>query len=100
MPERFRKIAAGAAIALGLAHLIYGVLAFKALTPEHLWFAGAGIAMICVGQSSWRAPAYIQAGVVTAYLLVMVSIMPLPQIFLGVAIFMTLAIPNISRRKV
>ena len=100
MSDLIRKIAAVAAITLGLTHLIYGAFAYKAITPEHIWFAGAGIAMICVGLSNWRAPARIQAAIMTAYLVVMVSIMPLPQIFLGLVIFITLAIPNLSKRKV
>ena len=92
MPDRIRKIAAGAGIALGAAHLIYGALAFKALTPEHIWFAGAGIAMICVGISSWRAPARIEAVIMTLYLAIMASLMPLPQVFLGLGIFAVLTV--------
>ena len=98
MPERIRKIAAIAAILLGTAHLIFGVLAFKALTPEHIWFAGAGVAMVCVGISSWRAPARLEAALMTLYLIIMVSLMPLPQVFLGLAIFITLAVT--SRNKI
>ena len=100
MAETIRKMTAVAGIALGAAHLIYGALAFKALTPEHIWFAGAGIAMICVGLSSWRAPARIEAVIMSLYLAIMASLMPLPQVFLGLAIFMILALPNLSRRKV
>lgn len=100
MPERIRKIAAAAGVLLGAAHLIYGALAYKALTPEHVWFAGAGIAMVCVGLSAWRAPARIEAAVMTAYLLFMVSLMPLPQVFVGLAIFITLTLPSPTRRKV
>ena len=100
MPDLVRKIAAGAAISLGCAHLIFGMIAFEVLTPEHVWFAGAGIAMVCVGLSNWRAPAKIEAAIMTAYLAVMVSLMPLPQVFIGLAIFITLAMPNLSRRRV
>lgn len=104
MPDLVRKIAAGAAITLGCAHLLYGVLAFKALTPDHIWFAGAGIAMICVGLSNWRRPSRIEAAVVTVYLAIMVSVMPLPQVFVGLVIFITLMLPtrrpNLSRRRV
>ena len=104
MPDYVRKIAAGAGIILGLAHLLYGALAFKALTPEHIWFAGAGIAMICVSLSNWRAPARIEAVIMMAYLAVMVSLIPLPQVFIGLAIFIILVLPtrrpNLSRHKV
>jgi len=100
MPERIRKIAAMAAIFLGVAHLIYGVLAFKSLTPEHVWFAGAGVAMICVGLSNSRGPARIQTFTMTVYLIVMASLMPLPQVFLGLAIFLTLTATGFARRKV
>jgi hypothetical protein len=56
--------------------------------------SGSRIAMICVGLSSWRAPAHIEAGVVTAYLLVIVDILPLPQIFPGAS-----DIHNLGRSK-
>ena len=92
MRNRIRKIAAGAAIALGIAHLIYGFIAFKGLTPDHIWFAGAGIAMICVGLANWQRPAQIQNMLMTAYMIPMAIILPLPQVFLGLAIFMTLII--------
>ena len=92
MRNRIRKIAAGAAIALGIAHLIYGFIAFKGLTPDHIWFAGAGIAMICVGLVNWQRPAQIQNMLITAYMIPMAIILPLPQVFLGLAIFMTLII--------
>lgn len=100
MLERIHKIAAGAAIALGVTHLVYGALAFKGLTPEHVWFAGAGIAMVCVGMSSWRAPARVEAVMMVIYLAIMAGIMPLPQVFLGLAIFLTLAATSFARRKV
>ena len=100
MPERMRKIAAIAACLLGSAHLIYGVLAYKSLTPEHIWFAGAGIAMICVGLSNLRAPARVEAAIMTAYCAVMASQMPLPQVFVGLAIFLILTLPDRVRRKV
>jgi len=90
MRNRIRKIAAGAAIALGTVHLIYGIVVFKSLTPDHIWFAGAGVAMICVGLSNWRAPAQIQTAVMIAYMVPMAIVLPLPQVFLGLAIFMTL----------
>lgn len=100
MSERVRKISAIAAILLGITHLIYGVLAFKALTPEHVWFAGAGVAMICVGLSNWRGPARIETLIMIVYLIVMASVLPLPQVFLGLAIFLTLIAAGFSRRKV
>ena len=91
MRNRIRKIAAAAAIALGTAHLIYGVLIFKALTPEHIWFAGAGVAMICVGLSNLQTAARLQSIVMVGYLIPMAVILPLPQVFLGVVIFVVLA---------
>lgn len=100
MLDRIRKIAAGAGVALGVTHLIYGILAFKALTPEHVWFAGAGIAMIVVGVSGWRAPVRIEAVVMVVYVAIMASLMPLPQVFLGLLIFITLAVTSWARRKV
>lgn len=100
MPERFRKIVAFAACLLGGAHLIYGALAFKALTPDHIWFAGAGVAMICVGLSNWRAPARLQAAIMVVYCALMVSQIPLPQVFIGLAIFIILSLPEHARRKV
>ena len=100
MPERMRKIAAIAACLLGSAHLIYGVLAYKALTPEHIWFAGAGIAMICVGLSNLRASARVEAAIMTAYCAVMASQIPLLQVFVGLAIFIILALPNRAKRIV
>ena len=100
MREHIHRIAAGAAIALGMAHLLYGILVFKALTVEHIWFAGAGVAMVCVGLTSWRGPARLEAIIMTAYLGVMVIRLPLPQVFLGVAIFLTLIVTGRSMRKV
>ena len=90
MRNRIRKIAAGAAIALGTVHLIFGLVVYRALTPEHIWFAGAGVAMICVGFANWQAPAKIQSMIMIAYLIPMAIILPLPQVFLGLAIFITL----------
>ena len=100
MPERIRKIIAMATCLLGSAHLIYGALAFKALTPEHIWFAGAGVAMICVGLSNWRASARLQAVIMVVYCALMASQIPLPQVFLGLAIFVILMLPERARRKV
>lgn len=100
MREKIRKVAAGAAIALGTAHIIYGLIAFKALTAEYLWFAGAGIAMICVGLSNCQRSAPLQSAVMTTYLALMTYIMPLPQIFLGLAIFVALTFSGSARRKV
>lgn len=100
MPDRMRKIAALAACLLGSAHLIYGVIAFKALTPSHIWFAGAGIAMICVGLSNLRAPARVEALIMAVYCAVMASQIPLPQVFVGLAIFIILALPNRAKRIV
>ena len=100
MPERIRKFISVAAILLGTAHLLYGALAFKSLTPDHIWFAGAGVAMICVGLSNWRGPARLEAGVMCLYLALMASIMPLPQVFLGLAIFIALAVPYLTKRRV
>lgn len=100
MPESIRKIAAIAACLLGSAHLVYGVIAFKALTPNHIWFAGAGIAMICVGLSNLRAPARMEAAIMTTYCAVMASQIPLPQVFVGLAIFLILTLPDRVRRKV
>jgi len=100
MRETIRRISAVAAIALGIAHLGYGALIFKVLTPDHIWFAGAGVAMICTGLSSWRSPARMEAIVVTVYLVAMASLIPLPQVFLGIAIFSTLVITAKSRHRV
>ena len=100
MPDRMRKITALAACLLGSAHLIYGVIAFKALTPSHIWFAGAGIAMICVGLSNLRAPARVEALIMAVYCAVMASQIPLPQVFVGLAIFIILALPNRAKRIV
>ena len=100
MPERIRKFTALAACLLGSAHLIYGALAFKALTPSHIWFAGAGVAMICVGLSNWRAPARLQAAIMAVYCALMASQIPLPQVFIGLAIFIILTLPDRTRRKV
>jgi len=92
MRNRIRHIAAGAAIALGTAHLIYGFVVFRSLTADHIWFAGAGIAMICVGLANWRASARIQNILMVAYLIPMAIILPLPQVFLSLAIFLSLAV--------
>ena len=100
IPDRIRKIAAIAACLLGSAHLIFGAIAFKALTPSHIWFAGAGIAMICVGLSNWRSSARVQAAIMTAYCALMASQIPLPQVFIGLAIFIILSLPERARRKV
>jgi len=97
MRDSIRKIASGAAIALGTAHLIYGFIAYRELTPDHIWFAGAGIAMICVGLANWQAPARIQAVLMTIYLIPMAIIMPLPQVFLGLAIFITLVLSGSAK---
>ncbi len=94
MPSWIRRISAGAAIILGSAHLVYGMVVFKALTPDHLWFAGAGIAMICVGLAHWNRPARVQAALMCIYLGVLALILPLPQIFIGLAIFLTLLVSN------
>ena len=103
MPERLRKIAAGAGVLLGTVHLIYGIIASKALTPELIWFQGAGVAMICVGLANWHRPARLQAGIMTAYLIAMVVILPLLQVFIGLAIFATLTFlpqPKLTKRRV
>lgn len=99
MGKTIRKIAAGAAIALGTAHLIYGMFVFKGLTPDHIWFAGAGVAMICVGLANYKKPALLQAGIMSVYLALMAMIMPLPQILLGLVIFTILTVSSFFTRK-
>ena len=92
MLERVRKTAAGAGVLLGTAHLLYGIVVFKALTPDHIWFGGAGVAMICVGLANWQRPARLQAAIMTIYIAIMATIIPLPQVFVGLAIFAILTV--------
>jgi len=99
MREIIRRIAAAAAIALGSAHMIYGLIAFKALTADYLWFAGAGIAMICIGLSNWHRTARLQAAIMMMYLAAMAYVIPLPQAFYGLAIFIALTFSGLARRK-
>jgi len=99
MGETIRKIAAGGAIVLGIAHLIYGIFVFKTLTPDHIWFAGAGVAMICVGLANYKKPALLQAGIISVYFALMAVIMPLPQILLGLVIFVTLTVSSFLKHK-
>lgn len=90
MLERIRKIAAAAAIALGCTHLVYGLVVFKSLTLEHIWFAGAGIAMLCVGLANWHQAASMQAAIMCLYLGAMTILLPAPQVILGLLLFLTL----------
>ena len=52
MFDRSRRITAFLAMGLGALHLAYGIFVFRALTVDHIWFAGAGFAMILAGHAN------------------------------------------------
>ena len=96
MFDRLMKICAWLAIALGIAHILYGVVAYKALTPDLIWFAGAGVAMICAGHANLKGPKLIPTLLVLVYFGFTAYVLPLPQVFFGLGLFICMTVGSLK----
>ena len=99
MFDRSRRITAFLAMGLGALHLAYGIFVFKALTVDHIWFAGAGFAMILAGHANLDKARLLPSILMLIYFGIMLSKLPLPQVFFGTALFAWLSFVAIYGRK-
>lgn len=109
MAERAGWWLAGAAVALGLAHLAVGTMIFDGLTLDALWFAGSGLALILGGMINLFAQLahYDTGGRVllrtanigmAIFLGLLCSLAPEPQVIFGLILFAALAAMSLLRR--
>ncbi len=107
---RALPILAGLAVTLGLVHLGLSVLAWRNWTPEALWFAGSGLAIVTAGLfnvAMIRADAVdrTQRGVwlganlaMTGFFLAAWPVLKQPQVIVGGAIFALLCVAVVTAR--
>lgn len=96
MFDRVMIVCAWLAIGLGLAHILYGVVAYKALTPDLIWFAGAGVAMICAGYANLKGPKIIPTLLMLVYFGLTAYVLPLPQVFFGLGLFILMTVGSLK----
>ena len=99
MFDRSRRIAAFLAMGLGALHLAYGIYVFKALTVDHIWFAGAGFAMILGGHANLDKARLLPSFLMLIYFVFTLVKLPLPQVFFGTALFASLSFAALAARK-
>ena len=88
-------IMAGLALALGIGHLIFGVVMFPEFNLNVVWFQGAGIAMIVTALANFNRPNKIlrlQNMLTLTYIIVLVTQLPAPQVWVGVVLFSVLTL--------
>ena len=82
---------ATAALLLGIAHLIFGVIAYKSFSLELLWFLGSGVAMIVTALANLNSGSVrilrVQNGLMFSFVVALVILAPEPQIWLGLMLF-------------
>jgi len=90
------KILASLALLLGIAHIGFGVAMFRAYNLELIWFIGAGLAMVVVALNNLTSATILkmrlaQNLIMTAYVAMILSLAPEPQVILGLVLFSGLA---------
>lgn len=96
-----RRVCAWLLVALGAAHVLFTAVEHDALSPDAVWFAGAGLALVFLGllnlavAAADHRPADAICRVANvlgaAYGLLAVIAVPVPQAFLGLALTVVLA---------
>ena len=109
MMRAIRRACAWLLVALGGAHVLYTAVEHDALSPDAVWFAGAGLALVFLGMLNLAALAadHRSADVVcrganvlgAVYGLLAVIAMPIPQAFLGLALMLVLAAAAFAPRR-
>lgn len=99
-----RRACAWLLIALGAAHVLYTAVEHDALTPDAVWFAGAGLALVFLGMlnlaalaadhPSARAVCRAASVLGAAFGVLAVLAVPVPQAFLGLALMTVLAVAS------
>jgi len=91
MHNRFRKILASLALLLGVAHIIFGVVVFKAFNLEVFWFLSFGLAMIVTALANFT---HIKTRILCAqnalslsFICALAFLAPQPQVLLGCILF-------------
>ncbi|HEX8695119.1 MAG TPA: hypothetical protein VF746_22090 [Longimicrobium sp.] len=109
MMRAIRRVCAWLLVALGGVHVLYTAVEHDALTPDAVWFAGAGLALVFLGMLNLAAPAadHRSARAVlraadllgVAYGLLAVIAVPVPQAFLGLGLMLVLAAAAFAPRR-
>ncbi len=96
MLDRTRKILASLAALLGVAHLVFGIIAYQAFSVDLLWFLGSGIAMIVTALANFKGEKIwilrVQNALVLGFVAALASLMPLPQVLAGLVLFAGLVV--------
>lgn len=101
MRNRLRLSAAILSFLLGVAHLAYSAVLYDSLTLNALWFVGTGLAVICVALNNLLEPSNslrgkfinaVQNMTMAAYFVVVLTILPAPQVIIGIMLFSILLV--------
>lgn len=109
MLRRVYQVSTYLAIALGVVHLCFTPFAYQTFTHNTLWFFGAGMAIVYAGFLNLARLAHptantlrvlcLIANTVTALLFaVALSVVPEPQVFVGLALFAMCTIATFMHR--
>ena len=91
MLDRMRLIFAALALLLGIAHIGYSIVVFKAFTLESYWFASAGAAMIVTALANFRRDKIwvlrVQNTLMFSFIIGLLILSPQPQVWFGTILF-------------
>lgn len=98
MLRRVYQISTYLAVALGVVHLCFTPFAYSSFTHNTLWFFGAGMAIVYAGLLNLARLAHPEANALrvlclianvatTLMFAVALSVMPEPQVMVGLALF-------------
>lgn len=94
--NRMRRWVATLSLLLGMAHIAYGALAYKALTLESFWFFSFGLAMILTALSNFSSQSgrmlVIQNTLMVIFTAILAYLALQPQIILGLILFCLLLV--------
>lgn len=101
MLNRTRYILACLALLLGVAHIIFGFVVFKAFNLEAFWFLGFGLAMITTALANFKRDKVwilrIQNALMLSFLISLLFLATQPQVWLGCILFASLFVLSCSK---
>lgn len=90
-PNRAVRILASLALALGLAHLAFGVVVYKTFNLEVFWFLGFGLAMIVTALANFRQDNIwvlrMQNALTLGFIIALLTLASEPQVWIGAVLF-------------
>lgn len=101
--RRIKTLLAILALLLGVAHILFGVWAFKNLTLDSFWFMSFGAAMIICALANFKADRTwilrLQNAIMLTFLGLLLSLIQQPQILFGAFIFSALTLISFMSRS-